>query len=149
MSTSRFVVDLPGQPPSWNKTYRIIRLAAKDRNGQPVLRPDGSLKKYSTMKKTAAVADYQTMAGFLINAAKPSDFKPEGSLYVLYEMFLTRNIDCDNVMKAIDDTLARCLEIDDNRFLPVAMLKETGSKDPHVRLVILDADYWQISASPR
>ena len=145
---NRFTVDLPGQPPSWNRTYRIVRLPAKDKHGQPVLGADGTQKKYSTMKKTEAVADYQTMAGYLINTAKPSAFKPEGLIYVLYELFLGRDVDCDNVMKAIDDTLARCLEVNDNRFLPVAMSKETGVKDPHVKLTVLDHKHWAVVAVP-
>lgn len=144
-----FTVDLPGQPPSWNRTYRIVRLPAKDKFGQPRLGPDGQPKKYSTMKKTAAVAEYQEMAGLVINLAKPAYFKPEGQIYVLYEMYLARDIDADNVMKAIDDTLARCLEINDRRFLPATILKETGCKEPFVRLTLLDAAHWEVSSLPR
>lgn len=143
------MVDLPGQPPSWNSTYRIVRLNAKDKFGQALFRPDGSRKTYSTMKKTAAVADYQEMARLVINLARPADFAPEGSIYVLYEMYLARDVDCDNVMKAIDDTLSKCIGINDRQFLPVAVSKETGSKDPHVRLTILDAAFWQVTATLR
>lgn len=113
------------------------------------MRPDGTPKTYSTMKKTAAVADYQQMAGLVINVARPSDFKPEGQIYVLYDLELERDIDCDNVMKAIDDVLGRCLGINDKWFLPVAMSKRTGSMNAHVRLTVLDAAHWQITASPR
>lgn len=101
------------------------------------------------MKKTDTVAEYQRIAGLSINTAKPSGFAPGGFLYVLYEFFLKRDIDCDNAMKAIGDVLALCLGINDRMFLPVALHKETKVKEPYVRLTILDADHWEVTAQPR
>ena len=148
MTASAFSVLLPGQPPSWNSSYRIVHAKAKDRYGQPVYGDDGSQKTYSTLAKQQAVKTYQTGAALLIRTARPSGFRPGGFVYVVYDFALKRDIDCDNVMKALNDTLAQCLGIDDRMFLPVVIAKTTGSTDPKVFLEVFDANLWKVQISP-
>lgn len=146
---SRFVVDIPGQPPSWNRSYRIIHKNARDRYGQAVIGSDGRPKTYSSLMKDKSVVEYQELASYIIKAARPSDFNPEGLVYVCYRFRLGRDIDCDNVMKALNDTLAESIGINDKRFLPVAISKETGSKEPQVSLSVFDAKYWAVEVGLR
>jgi hypothetical protein len=142
--TGEFWAEIPGQPPTWNSSYRIVHARARDQYGAPVFREDGQPKTYSTLKKQDVVVAYQQAATYVIRTAKPSGFHPEGFLYVVYDLFLKRDIDADNVMKALNDTLAGCLDIDDKMFLPVVRTKVTGVKDPHVRLGVFDASLWKV-----
>lgn len=146
---SRFIVDLPGQPISWNHSYDPVFLPVKDGFGQPVFNAKGDRKKHVSWKKKETAVEYQRTARLIISAARPTGFRPEGQLYILYEFFLGRWMDADNTMKMIGDTVALSLDIDDKWFLPVAVSLETKVKEPHVRLTLLDAAYWQIEASPR
>jgi hypothetical protein len=145
----QFVATLPGQPPSVNHTYGIIKRRAKDRYGLPVLDLEGNPRTYTSLGKKATVKKYQADIQLILQAAKPSGFDPKGLVYVVYDFYLGRDIDVDNTNKAIHDALATVLGINDRYFLPVARHKEVGVKEPYVRLTVLDAEYWTILPAVR
>jgi len=124
MSTA-WKFSVPGQPPSVNHSYRVIRLRRKD----------GST--YQRLGKISKVADYQEMVAYLARAARPSSWEPEGLIRVRYWMFVKRDIDCDNVLKAINDGLKWALDIDDKRFLPCVVDKTTKVAEPHVEIEVI------------
>lgn len=119
-----FVVE--GQPVSWNASYGVgVRKRTGGRNGQ----------YHTIIKKDDAVA-YTNLVMLRAREARPSGWRPEGLVVVEIEYFLGRNIDCDNVMKLVNDGLARAIEVDDKWFLPRAMSKEIGLRPPERRLVV-------------
>ena len=118
---------IPGQPPSWNASYRIVR---KFRSGKV---------PYHTLAKTQKVIDYQAGAKLIIQSAKPSRWRPEGQVRIYYWLYLSRDMDCDNIMKAIHDVIEMATGIDDMRFLPCVMEKTVVPKRD-ARVVIKVAD---------
>lgn len=126
MSTG-FRVEIPGQPPSWNQSYRIIRLP----------RRTGGF--YHSMKKTSEAESYQALVTHLTRQARPASFQPEGQIFICYQMFLKRDADCDNLAKITNDSLAIALDINDSRFLPVVLSKTSGNKEPRMVISLLDA----------
>jgi Holliday junction resolvase RusA-like endonuclease len=138
-----FTAYIPGEPPSWNASYRITRQRVKDRFGQPVLRDDGAPKSFHTLSKTRAVLQYQEAALMILRSAKPSGFKPVGQIIVAYEFDLRRDKDADNLLKALNDALERALGVNDKLFLPVT-LRKTISKTPGVTIHVYDAIKWQV-----
>lgn len=99
--------------------------------------------------KVRSVKEYQQSIVYPIRVAKPTGFAPLGMVYVVYDLFVNRDVDADNVFKAINDTLALVLGINDKLFLSVARSKQTGIKEPYVTLTVLDATYWSISVDRR
>lgn len=125
--TNAFRIEVPGQPPSWNQCYRII-----------------TLRGHGSLKKTSVAQSYQDDVVWLTKLARPSDFRPEGQLYICYEMVLQRNADADNILKLVNDALARGLDINDSRFLPVVISKTAGSKEPRLLITIVDANHHRV-----
>ena len=112
-----WLVVLPGQPPSGNHMY------ARNK-GNP-----GQHKK-------PGVEAYQAMVTFEVRQARPSFWRPDGQIIVNYWFNLGRDIDCTNAIKVIEDGIAMALRPEDplydRKFLPRAMAKSTGAKEPHV-----------------
>jgi Holliday junction resolvase RusA-like endonuclease len=135
--SSDFAFTMPGQPPSWNHMYRWT---TRNVNGRQV----------RIQVKTEAAATYQTQLAWIARSACPSDFRPEGQVIVTYNMFLDRDLDADNVMKAVNDALATAIGINDKRFLPVTLIKEHGHKNPEVYIACYDAEevYVAVKANP-
>lgn len=110
-------VLLPGQPPSGNHMYERNR-------GNP-----GQHKKQG-------VEDYQAGVTLLVREARPSGWRPEGQIIIRYWFFLSRDVDCTNAIKVIEDAIAMALRPEDRlydqRFLPRAMKKQVGTKFPGV-----------------
>jgi Holliday junction resolvase RusA-like endonuclease len=124
MSVSwRFTV--PGQPPSVNHSYKIVRLRRRDGTS------------YQRFGKISKVADYQEMVAYMARAAQPMGWVPEGLIRVRYWMYVSRDIDCDNVLKAINDGLKWGLGVDDKRFLPCVVEKHTKEKEPRVEIEVI------------
>ena len=113
---------MPGQPPSWNASYQY--------------------RKQGGYSKKGDAERYQVALTMLTRAAKPSDFKPVGDIIVAYRFYMKRQVDVDNCMKMINDAVAIALEVDDKRFLPVALYREAGCKDPLTQIVLYDAAHW-------
>lgn len=117
----RFWIRVPGSPPSWNHTYRIIRLPS-GRHG---------------LAKTAEGANYQLVVATLARQAKPTGWEPKGQLRVIYHLYLKRAMDADNVMKIINDGIATGLDVNDSRFLPCVEHLSTGNKFPRVEIEVV------------
>ncbi len=138
-----FSFTVPGQPMSWNRSYGQRTVKVKDRFGQAVLNAAGRPKVRSMKFKTQEAAVYQDGVRLVAMAAKPRGFTPQ-QVIVAYDFVLNRDIDCDNVMKMINDALARAINLDDRNFFPVVRSKFTGSKDPSVTVTVYDRDAWQV-----
>ena len=121
-----FSVTLPGQPPSGNHMYE------RSRGGG--------------VHKKAGVEAYQAMVTHLVREARPSGWKANERVYVRFWFFFGRDVDCTNAMKVIEDGIAMalcdgnhppaCCTAYDRRFLPQAMFKSTGAKEPSVDVEI-------------
>ncbi len=111
-----FRVSVPGQPPSLNHAYRVVRV----RRGPA---------SFSTLAKTPEAASYQQVVRLLVSSAKPSGWD-RGTHYVrtTYELFLSRDIDADNVLKILGDAVAAGLGINDKWVLPCIRSKTVGVK---------------------
>lgn len=118
---------LPGQPPSWNDSYRIVR-------------QQGRRGPYMTLAKKQKVIDYQEMAVLLIRSARPRHWDPSGQVRLMYDFHLIRDIDCDNAMKAIHDALQMATGVDDKRFLPCVRSKELVNVSPRVEVLVEDLE---------
>lgn len=120
-----WTVVLPGQPPSGNHANKIGRGFRR-----------GGIA-YPKLVKTAEAEAYQQGAAMLVRAARPSGWKWDGEQVVVeYKFFLSRDADCTNLIKVIEDAVFPALGIDDKYALPRAMSKETGVKDPRVEVTI-------------
>jgi len=118
-------VTIPSQPPSTNHMYIIGRGYRR-----------GGIA-YPKIVKAPGVESYQTMAAMVTRLAKPSGWKWDGGLLVLeYHFHLADNIDTDNAMKAISDSISDAIGVDDKWFLNRAMTKEWGLKGPQVRVEV-------------
>jgi Holliday junction resolvase RusA-like endonuclease len=134
MAGNSFRFRVPGQPPSVNHAYKIVRLK----------RRDGST--YQRFGKLPNVEQYQLVVKAIAHAAKPASWDPgeylpkqgQGLVLIRYWYYVKRDIDTDNTKKAINDALKWALEIDDKRFLAQDMWKETGHKEPYVEIEVCD-----------
>lgn len=140
---SSFTFMIPGQPISWNRSYRTRTIGVKDKYGQAVLAASGRPKIRSAQYKTKDAEDYQQGVMLVAMAAKPSGFVPD-QVIVAYDFVLARDIDCDNVMKMINDALSRALRLDDRHFFPVVRSKITGSKNPSVTVTVFDRSFYRV-----
>ncbi len=108
----RFAFTVPGQPPSTNHIYVRVR-------GQ-----------YGKMAKAPGVEAFQADVALLCRTARPSGFHPKGQIRVRYSFHLGRDADADNLLKMLQDAIARALDVDDRVMLPCVMDKTTGNKQP-------------------
>jgi Holliday junction resolvase RusA-like endonuclease len=139
--TFRFTV--PGQPVSWNASYRMGKRKVTDRHGQPVFGNDMQQKTISRQFKTAEARAYQDGVQMIAAAAKPNSFNPQHLIIVAYEFELSRMMDCDNIMKMLNDSIAKALGVNDSRFLPTVLTKIGASKHPQVTVRIFDNDLFK------
>ena len=128
---------------SWNRAYGQRTIKVKNKFGQAVLSATGNAKVRSMKFKTKEAEAYQDGVRLVAMAAKPKGFKPE-QVIVAYDFVLRRDIDCDNVMKMINDALARAINLDDRNFYPVVRTKFVGAKDPSVTVTVYDRKAWYV-----
>jgi hypothetical protein len=99
--------------------------------------------------KKPGVEAYQTMVTYKVREERPDGWRPDGQIIVSYFFYLGRDVDCTNAIKVIEDGVAMALRPEDplydRQFLPRAMVKETGHKQPHV-IIRLEALWWRASA---
>lgn len=135
-----FFVVLPGQPPSGNHMYERNRHNA----GQ---------------HKKEGVEAYQAGVTLLVKEARPSGWTPgSGFLILNYSFFLSRDVDCTNAIKVIEDGIAaalcpgdnppRCCTRFDERFLPRAVIK-MKSHNPRVEVEIRRDFYGRTFGGPQ
>jgi hypothetical protein len=135
----RFSVTIEGQPPSMNHSYRPIKKPMRDSFGQPILSAEGRQVVRIGLAKKQNVTDYQQLAVWRTRAAKPSGWQHDGGwIRLTYRFYLTRRMDCDNAMKALNDALAMALNVDDFWFLPCVTSKTVNSKQPPMVVVTIE-----------
>ena len=120
-----WTVSIPGQPPSTNHMYTI---------GKGYRR--GGIA-YPKLVKADGVESYQTMAAMLVRLARPSGWTWDGGLLrITYRFHLIDNVDCDNLLKALNDAIAGALDINDKWFLPNVESKTWGNKGAQARVEV-------------
>jgi Holliday junction resolvase RusA-like endonuclease len=125
---TKWSFEIPGQPPSVNNMYTQI-----------ILRRGVSAVPIRSVKKDEHVAAYQVAASLIARSAKPRGWTPNGGqIRIYYDFELRRMADADNLLKALNDAIAKALNVDDKVFLPCVRSKTTGSKDPKVVVEIDD-----------
>jgi hypothetical protein len=129
--------EIPGQPPSWNASYKIVR---RYRDGKA---------PFHTLAKTPDVIAYQSVAKMIIGAARPSRWSPSGQVRIFYWLYLSHDIDCDNIMKAIHDSIQAATGVDDKRFLPCVVSKEIVERSMARVRVIVSEDLASLSVAHR
>ena len=123
-SSFRFVIE--GQPPSWNTSYRIVRV------------PHRGGGSHQQLAKTPEAAEYQMyLVSPAARRAKPKDWKPQGQVRVLYWLRLKRAMDADNVIKLVNDGIAHGLGINDKLMLPCVQELSTGHKQPEIEIEVV------------
>jgi Holliday junction resolvase RusA-like endonuclease len=120
-------VDLPGQPASGNE-LGIVRKYRRTKTGASI--------QYPGIQKRQAVQDYQDGIIPLIRVAKPSRWAPAGLLRLTYDLYLARDMDCDNISKTVGDAIKVAIQIDDKLFMPTFRTKVVGVKEPHIVVTI-------------
>lgn len=124
-------MTIEGQPPSMNHSYRPIKKPMRDSFGQPIYSAEGRQVVRMGLAKNQKVTDYQQLVVWRARQARPSGWQHGGSwIRIYYRFFLSRKMDCDNAMKALNDALAIALGVDDFWFLPCVMTKTVNSKLP-------------------
>lgn len=124
-------MSIEGQPPSVNHSYRPIRKPMRDSFGQPIYSAEGRQVVRMGLAKDKKVLDYQQLVVWRARQAKPSGWQHGGGwIRISYRFFLTRKMDCDNILKALNDALAMALGVDDFWFLPCVTSKTVNHKQP-------------------
>jgi len=124
-----WVVEIPGQPISVNHLYRQTLVRRGDRTVRALRKDDG-------------VENYQVLASMCTKMAVPKPWKeylagsPKEYIRMRYWFFLNHDMDCSNAFKALEDAIAHALGINDKRFLPCAVAKTTGNKEPYVKVEV-------------
>lgn len=108
--------QVPGQPPSVNHLYVRVR------------------NNWNKVAKAKGVEQYQNDVVFLCRQARPSGWNPTGQIRIEFAFFLSRDADCDNLIKALQDAVAMALGINDKAFLPCVISKETGCPNPYTTI---------------
>lgn len=127
---------LPGQPLSWNRSYRIV--TATNKQG----------RTYPTIAMTPAAKAYKAAAIYIIKSARPSRWKPKGQVRITFRLHLKREVDCDNVMKLIHDAIEEATGVDDKYYLPTVAEKSTRwGKNAKVEVTV--EDLGSVSQAPR
>lgn len=122
---SGFKVVVPGQPPSVNHGYRIVKQFRK--NGVP----------YRTIALTPEVVAYKEYAYLITKTTKPSKWKPGTWVHLRYRLFLANRQDADNSLKFLNDAIASALGVNDDIFLPCVISKEiVPAKEARVEVTI-------------
>jgi hypothetical protein len=129
-----FVV--PGQPVSWNQGYEIGRVARTGGGGRLRLGSDGRPIEARTIVKTGLAKAYTEEVVLRARAAAPRGWWDGGLVVIELYYFLGRDIDCDNVMKFVDDGIETATGVNDRWFLTRAMWKTTGLRPKDRRLVV-------------
>jgi Holliday junction resolvase RusA-like endonuclease len=88
------------------------------------------------MVKSEKVEQYQTDAVLQIRSAKPSRWQPTGFVRLTLRLYLVKNIDADNTLKALSDAIQIAIGVNDSWFLPCVESKEWGLNPRDARVEI-------------
>jgi hypothetical protein len=130
---------IPGQPPSWNHAYEFTKRERTDHLGRVKLNGRGEPITFRAVVKKPEVQRYQDNASLIIASARPARwmFPDNRQMYVDYFLYLTNNIDATNVIKMVEDALARTIGVNDRWMLPRVQHKEVGCSLRTARVEIL------------
>lgn len=108
-------VSVPGVPPSVNHMYKGTIIAT-------------STGSYRGRTKADGVEKYQEDAALFVRNGLPKAWRQalerhDGYIRIKYWFYLSRDIDCDNALKALNDAIAAALRVDDRAFLPCVVDK--------------------------
>lgn len=135
-------------PPSWNAMYRVAWVPIKDKYGQTRVGTDGRSSRRMGLIKTRETAAMQEAISLIVKTARPSGWLPPEEIIVGYRFYLKRIADVDNLEKALGDSIARALGVNDRIFLPIPLAREK-STDPRVEVELYDAAKYVIAVVPR
>ena len=120
-----FRFEIPGQPISWNRAYRIVRV------------PHRGGGSHLQLAKSDEGWEYQRLVVVpIVRRAKPAGWAPDGQVRVRYWFRLHRRMDATNCLKLLEDAIAEGLGVDDAIFLPSVEELTTGHKDPGVTVEV-------------
>lgn len=128
----RWGFTIEGQPVSWNAAYRIGVADRRAYNRSP--------REFRKIIKTDEAVAYTTLAMYRAREAMPSRWSPVGLVVVEFKYYLGRDIDCDNVMKLVNDGIEAATGVDDKWFLPRAMSKTIGLRPNQRRIEVVIED---------
>jgi Holliday junction resolvase RusA-like endonuclease len=95
---------IPGRAPSVNHLYLPGRT-------------------YGSRRKAPGVEEWQTAVSRIVKTARPSGWTATGQVRVVIDLYVCREIDADNVFKALLDSIAPALGINDRDVLPCVRSK--------------------------
>ena len=125
MTKTGWSVSVPGQPPSVNHGYRIVKQFRK--GGVP----------FRTIALTPEVTAYKEYAYLIVKTTKPTGWKPGERIRLRYRLFLGNRQDADNSLKFLNDAIASALGVNDDIFLPCVISKEVvPAKEARVEITI-------------
>jgi hypothetical protein len=118
-------VTLPGQPPTLNKLY------------QPVWRTANDGRRYMGVGKNEDAKRWHDDMQGPIRTACPSGWRPKAYVQLRIRLFLTHDIDADNVLKVLSDAIQTATGVNDRAFLPCVESKEVVPfKDARVEVTL-------------
>lgn len=109
---------------------------------EPARKYDRRGRGYTGRKLTDIAEQYRNDARLVIGSARPSHWSPQGQIRILWDLYLARDMDCDNAMKLVHDAIQLATGVNDARFLPCVMTKTVGVPQREARAVI-----WVVEAS--
>ena len=124
-------IVIPGQAPTVNHAYRISTKYRRTKAGGDV--------PYSSISKDPAATAYQQGAGLIVGVARPSGWPWRGGfIRLVYHFYLARDADCDNLLKILNDAIARRIDVNDRWFLPMVMSKRVVREaDARVEVTVI------------
>ncbi|HEX5016538.1 MAG TPA: hypothetical protein VFX15_03005 [Actinomycetes bacterium] len=134
----RWGFQVEGQPVSWNAAYGIGVVNRRAYNRRP--------REVRTIVKTDKAVAYTGLAMRRCQEKRPRGWSPTGLVVVEFYYFLGRDIDCDNVMKLVNDGIEAATGVDDKWFLPRAIFKTTGLRPSQRKIVVILDDQPDLSA---
>lgn len=118
---SAWTISVPGDPPSVNHSYRIVRTRT------------GAM----TLAKTSEAATYQVGAAMIARAGRPPGWVGGRRVRMTYRMWFSREgRDASNAIKLLEDGIAEALGLNDKTFIPCVELKEVDRANPRVEITI-------------
>lgn len=93
-----------------------------------------------TLVKTEKLKRWQADMLLVVQAAKPSRWKPKKWVRIYWRVFLNRHVDADNLQKAVNDVIEDATGVNDKWFLPTFEEPTIGvpKRDARIELVIED-----------
>ena len=118
---------IPGAPPSINATYKVV-----------LMKKDGVTTR--RLAKTPEAVAWQLGVVLIVKTARPSDWKPARRIIIEMTYWMNRKgRDADNPQKALLDSIATALGVNDNSFLPCVVRNEVDKVHPRIEVTIRNA----------